>query len=531
MKAFLQSAARAVRSQGGAYFLALAVLLIVNGVIFVGVGADECPVGSDEDTNASPQQVSLPEPPKRHTLDVKNPSGNTFQITVSSPGPPYPSHVKLTWTSPNYTHASHFETSHLDQVTNAGANDVGGRVVEWTLPVNQNTGRTDTVTMSYDSFYPNQPRVDYFQAESDLYPQDSTQAITRPAGVGGQAAASAWPPPASSPTAQSDRYYRWQVWVHFTPTEARTMTAALCQEQMALLQGGHAFVALRFPVLPPALSSTAPYTLPVVAGLDTPRLVLNNESGWPATSVLTVPLEYKPEYLLFLENELPAVPGEHWLALGAVTTPTVDCASLPPLPHWSFEAEVWLDFGGAQDAGRGRVLPCYYCYEGQAPPATLLGADAASYQGWGITCLGPHSFYLESHVRPLELYGMHTAWVTPTQTISLPHSIVNWTAAPITVNLAHSSSLGLPWGFYAGTADAPDVPLAPIAGPFEVKTFGPAPPRYIWAMATVPAGAPSGAETLVITATDVASPALTVWTSDLLWVGDWVAPPPLGYRC
>jgi hypothetical protein len=100
------------------------------------------------------------------------------------------------------------------------------------------------------------------------------------------------------------------------------------------------------------------------------------------------------------------------------------------------------------------------------------------------------------------------------------------------VVLTHSSTLGLPWGFYSGTVDAPDVPLVPITGPFQVKPFGPNPPYNFWAITTVPADVPAGAETLVITATDVISPTRVAWTSDLAWVGDWVAPPgpPLWYR-
>ncbi len=41
-----------------------------------------------------------------------------------------------------------------------------------------------------------------------------------------------------------------------------------------------------------------------------------------------------------------------------------------------------------------------------------------------------------------------------------------------------------------------------------------------------PAEIEPGPGTLIITATDVPSSALSAWTSDLLWVGDWVAPPP-----
>jgi len=121
---------------------------------------------------------------------------------------------------------------------------------------------------------------------------------------------------------------------------------------------------------------------------------------------------------------------------------------------------------------------------------------------------------------------MHTGWVTPTQTISFPHTVANHTGAPITVTLSHSSTLGLPWGFYSGTVSAPDLPLTPITGPVRLNSSYPGRWRYFWLIATVPAGAPSGAETLVITATDVASPTRSAWTSDLVWVGDWVAPPP-----
>ncbi len=378
--------------------------------------------------------------------------------------------------------------------------------------------------------------TDTFKAHSSWYPEYVAQSVTRPvSGGGGQATALAWVQPAQPPDGQSTDYYRWLIDLHFWPTQAQTMTTSLCQDQMALLQGGHTFLAMRFPVLPPTLVYTEPYTLPVVIGPDTPRLFLQDDSGWPPTPVLTVPLEYKPEYLAFLENELPAAPGEHWLALGAVTTPTVDCAGVPALADWSYQAEVWLDFGGAQDAGRGRTLPCYYCYEGQSPPAALLSAlDAgtASYQGWGITCLGPQPVYLESHVRPLELHSAYTSWVTPTQTISFSHSIWNWSSAPLTVSLAYSSALGLPWGFYSGTTSAPDLPLVPITGPVLVQPFGWYPPRYFWAIATVPADTPDGAETLIITATDVNSPTNSAWTPDLLWVGDWVAPPlpPPWYR-
>jgi hypothetical protein len=139
---------------------------------------------------------------------------------------------------------------------------------------------------------------------------------------------------------------------------------------------------------------------------------------------------------------------------------------------------------------------------------------------------------LISLLQPLDLAGMHTAWVTATQTISLHHGVWNESLVPVTVTLAYSSVLDLPWGIYSGTASAPDVPLVPITGPIQLGAYYPEQKRDLWLIATVPAGTRSGAETLVITATDVTSPALTASTTDLVWVGDWVAPspPPPWYR-
>lgn len=210
--------------------------------------------------------------------------------------------------------------------------------------------------------------------------------------------------------------------------------------------------------------------------------------------------------------------------------PTVDCASLPALEQWALLLDLRLDFGGAPDACSDCVLPLYYCYEGQEPPPLsgmkgALGAAIASFQGSGITCLDSQPLRLAMANPSFALYGAHTAWITPTQTISLHHSIWNWSLAPITVTLDHGSTLDLPWGVYSGTEEAPDLPLAPIEDPIRLGASFPDQKRDFWLIATAPAGMPWGACTLVITATDVLSPALTASIQDLLWVGDWVAPP------
>ena len=512
-------------------FVGLVLFLVL---FLVACEIKSCSVEKDE----SPLQVSLPEPPKRHTLDIKNPSGNTFQVTCASPGPPHPDYVKLRWVSP--PNVGSVQTSHEQNRTYSGRSDFfNAAVVEWKLPVDPTTGKTEMVTVHYEPPPWGVNGVDTFGVESDLYPNSVHESIFHAMDI--EAAAPpppVWTRPASRAAAPAAGYYRWLVYEHYRTTEPMTVTSDLCQDWVDLLQSEQTFVGLRFPVLPPTLSYTEPYTLPLVIGPAGSSLALLDERVSPATTVLTVPLEYRPEHHTFLENELPAAPGEHWLAMGVVTTPTIDCANVPTLGKWTIDANLWLDFGGAADACKGCVLPLYYCYAGQEPPAPLaaLGAVAGvtSYQGWGITCLGPDALYLESGATtpPFTLGWTHTALITPTETISLSHYLYNSGAVPVTVTLAYSSTPGLPWGVYSGTQEAPDLPLAPIIGPIRLEDTWPESVRYFWMIATVPDGTPSGAGTLVITATDVTSPAITASTRDLLWVGDWVAPPgpPLWYR-
>ncbi|MBU0491934.1 MAG: hypothetical protein KKA73_08890 [Chloroflexi bacterium] len=305
-----------------------------------------------------------------------------------------------------------------------------------------------------------------------------------------------------------DDYYLWQTAVLYGVPD-RTMTAELCQDDMNLLQSGRTFIALRVPVY----SSTLPVCFDDGYA---PYLNLLDERAFPAVPVLTTSLEYKPQYLTFAENELPAAPGEHWLALGAVTSPAIDCAALPALPtdEWEFQTNVWLDFGGAHDAGRGATLPLYYCYEGQSPP----GADTTSYQGWGITCLGPHYLTLRDGPDDWELAGQGMGWVTPTQTISFSHTIYNWTPyphPPLTFTLEATSTLPAGWAFYADEQGQ-----TPLVSPIRVDDV-----LEFWVFGQAPAGTAAGAYNLFVTArTDDALPA---WqqAADLLWVGDWVAPP------
>jgi hypothetical protein len=92
------------------------------------------------------------------------------------------------------------------------------------------------------------------------------------------------------------------------------------------------------------------------------------------------------------------------------------------------------------------------------------------------------------------------------------------------VTVTHASMPTLPWQLYTALESDPTT-LVPITDTLALPaSFWKI--RPLWAKVTVPESAPAGAVTLVITATDVTSPTLSTWTSDLVWVGEWVAPPP-----
>ena len=350
-----------------------------------------------------------------------------------------------------------------------------------------------------------------------------------------------WPELLVGGMAPQQDYHLWEIHQWFDPVDV-TMTATLCQDWVDFWQEGTTFVALRFPDLSATPPYTGSYALPVVfRGEYSPTLhLLDDRGGWPGTAILTAPLEYKPERFTFLENELPSAEGEHWLALGVSSSPPITCPEGLEIGggDWNVGVEAWLDFGGEEGDCEDCVLALYYCYEGEEAPlssalrAQALGAGlgATSYQGWGITCMGPHPLRLRGGGTPdpaFVLYGMHTADISPTQTISFSHAVRNLGSDPVAVTLDYTSSLGVPWGIYSGTEDGPDLPLVPITESFTLspELEWPANTRHFWMIAEVPTGA-QGAETLLITATDVTSPTLSTWTSDLLWVGDWMPPSP-----
>ncbi len=342
-----------------------------------------------------------------------------------------------------------------------------------------------------------------------------------------------------APARPQAEYYLWQMHL-LNDWSGFDLTTALCQDAADLFQDGRTFFALRFPDLNSNQTDPDAYPLPLAyrQGI-TPTLSLARYG--PYERFFTLPFEVRAHYMTVLENAMPLPDGEHWLAIGAAGEPAVTCPQGLDVPagDWEFEANLWLDFGGGQDDCLGCILPLYYCYEGQEPPFLLaqMAAHAdlsalQSYQGWGITCLGPQPLPLFDPTPPFLLRPMHQAFISPSVTISLPHILWNTTYTPLTLALTYTSDAGLPWGLYEGDYDNPTYPRVAITQPLTLGTTAETRGRGLWAIVDVPPDAASGPSTLVITATDVSSPALFLWTSDLIWVGEWLPPPsvPEGKR-
>jgi hypothetical protein len=330
-------------------------------------------------------------------------------------------------------------------------------------------------------------------------------------------------PVRGSATATTDL---WQVdqWIE---QEGVTLTKELCQDWFASLQSDDAFQAVRTPVSPTA-ALTESYPLPIVFGGEYSN-TMQLFSYDPFGPVITVPVELRPEYHTFLENELPSAPGEHWMALGLASDP-VTCPDYEfAAGRWGFKAQSYLDMTHQPDNCEGCVLPTYYCYKGQEASLALmavrraLGASAnvTSYPRWGITCVGPQAAPLR-HEPAWEFGGASSVWVTPTMPITLHHYILpGLGSAPMTFTLDYTSTLGVEWSIYGGDWSEPDTG-DPVTPPITATSEN---PRHLWIISEpVPTDTVSGDYTMIVTAASVVSPANSLWIGNIIWVGDRVAP-------
>lgn len=252
-------------------------------VLFVTLACDLPDFSKFWDSEDSPRPVSQPEPPKRHSLQIESYSVNRFRITVGSPGPPYPKYVELKWTTGgDGIHASH------QQYLTGQERRYESTTTYWRLPVDPATGKTETVIVSYDLTSSYDSTSNSFQAYSDMYEERSRQDFSQSNSWDGSRTGVASAAPSGCSDAGADAYYRWGLHRYLYPGGETAMTPALCETWRDLAQSEQTFFALRFPILPPPLAGTEPYTLPlVIGGLDGSSAALAHD---PGGSLLPTPL-------------------------------------------------------------------------------------------------------------------------------------------------------------------------------------------------------------------------------------------------
>ncbi len=313
----------------------------------------------------------------------------------------------------------------------------------------------------------------------------------------------------------------WYLWLTFG-AQSTGMDTALCQRVMDFLQEGDVVFALRYPQ-DPGLQAGVGWREPVAfRGDDRPLLTLT--AGDEVFAEL--PLEYRPEWLEFARDNLPAAAGEAWTVLGPQRAPRSACQDGIDLFAWALNLQLHLDLGGRIDPYWDHVLEAYACYRGEGEPvlpgaAAVQGGESA-VRAEGITCLGPVPIRLTDWFNgPDPPYGVGLGGfrrVDAGDRVEVQARVSSYTDAAVDLDLSVSSTLGIPWQLYGGDYTAPDLG-SPITGPVNLPGWE---TRPIWLVADVPAGT-QGLDTTHLTA--VASGQEPAWGTYFLQVGPWTAPP------
>jgi len=321
----------------------------------------------------------------------------------------------------------------------------------------------------------------------------------------------------------------WRI-TKWVDSKGVTLTTDLCQEWLDRVKSDEFFLAARMPMTTTAI--TGSYRLPFVFGDPySQTLYLDDWSSGPM--ILTATLEYRPERLSFLANELPSAEGEHWAALGISSTTPVSCPQGLNLAvdGWGIIANLLLDLHDQPDACEGCVVRYYYCYEGQESPLDFVAQQAAaralgvaSYRGQGITCLGPKLYHLTPWDSGLHLGGTEFVPITPTQSITIHEHVDNQTGGVVTLTVDYTSTVSGEWRLYGGTWNDPNL-SDPITEATQIVLNNGA-SHQIWLLDDeAPTSTQAGPHSLTITATSVTSAALYTWDIVPMWSGEWVAPP------
>jgi hypothetical protein len=316
----------------------------------------------------------------------------------------------------------------------------------------------------------------------------------------------------------------WEIRRWLYNTEDMPLTAETCQAVVDGMAARRFFLAILVPedtpgpdFIPPLLN-TEKYQSAVG--------IVDYTSG--EEDLISAGLDLYTEYYSFMEAQFPAPEGQYWLTVGPTGVDTSQCAGVNISGgKWEFKSRLFLRFAGRPDGYTGEVLPAYFCYAGEEkPPYELFlgmqnGLDAPvssqlSFQSLGVTCIGPHPIPLLAEQGQLEWEGMHAEQVIPPQQVQMMHVLTNNGAAGA-YQFETGSSKNLPWTLYRGSQGAPDM-NAPISAPIELDSGASV---VVWAVVDVPVITRPGPEALVLTAKGGGGSA---WISDLLWIGEWVAP-------
>ncbi len=314
-------------------------------------------------------------------------------------------------------------------------------------------------------------------------------------------------------------------WIDYTGVN--TMTTTLCQQITDWLQSKAVFVAMRVPVTPVGGGNNS-FPVPILFPNNTYGGALGLHGYQPTFQqniVGPIPMEMRPERMTYAENKLPSASGEQWVTFGISTEPKASCPASMNYTDWSYQFRLPADLDG-----KGKEVPIYLCQEGLNPPpfaqsslsALLPFAAAAST---GITCLGPqtHSLVVDNQAGTIAMSpGMEWDILPPKEVQIAIHMSTNY-ASFIGVNFNIHSAISMTWSLCQGTYSAPNK-SAPILATYLTKGN-----ETVWLVGTVPAGTASGAYNVTLTAVKSDDAAVSASATNLLWVGSWVAPPPLYY--
>lgn len=350
---------------------------------------------------------------------------------------------------------------------------------------------------------------------------DDIRVLTYTISASADAAAEAPQPPPAGPrivdkvsaTVSSTLVERWY------GVEDTTLTTTLCQQIFDWLQSDGTFIAMRMPVD----TSGGSYDLPVLfpPADNTPKAEMQVD----ASSIQDFSLVVRGNQIPFMENNLPSAAGEHWVALGLDTATPATCPTGLNTSAWEFYFRFPTNPATPIDS-----MPLYYCQEGQdAPPVgnavmrLLAGDKGKRAQADGVTCLGPYNQNLNTNPT-LVVSHPHTVWDAYTgDEIRLMHTVQQLGTVPAVKFSITSDVDGFGWKLYPGTDTAPNLSAEiDMSQPYTLPTSFEA----FWMIGTVPAGVSAGSHTVNFRAEKSDDSGISGVSTDLIWTGDWVAPPP-----